>query len=118
MWESRKWLKTQLESYKETCEKLNRKIEQYEKRISDLRNELSQKDYELKEAKQKIQELECLKRYWNVASIDVLKASEEEARQLGNFLAIMGYKGTLVKERSNFDTSYVAYHKKETLEIR
>ena len=118
MWQSRKWLKIQFENYKETCEKLNYKIEQYEKRISDLRNELSEKDYELKEAKQKIQELECLKRYWNVTSIDVLRASEEEARQLGNFLAIMGYKGTLVKERSNFDTSYVTYHKKETLEIR
>ena len=118
MWQSRKWLKTQLESYRKEYNRLIEENNRYRREIVDLKVKLSQESPELKEAKQKIRELECLKRYWNITSIDVLKTSEEEARQLGNFLAIMGYKGTLVKERSNFDTSYVAYHKKETLEIR
>ena len=118
MWQSRKWLKTQLESYRKEYNRLIEENNRCRREITDLKYKLSQESPELKEARQKIQELECLKRYWNVTSIDALKASEEEARQLGNFLAIMGYKGTLVKERSNFDTSYVAYHKKETLEIR
>ena len=118
MWQSRKWLKTQLESYKKEFIKLVDINNQYRREIVDLKHKLSQESLELKETKQKIQELECLQRYWNVTSIDALKASREEAKQLGNFLAIMGYKGTLVKETSDYDTFYVDYHKKETLEIR
>ena len=118
MWQSRKWLKTQLESYRKEYNRLIEENNRYRREIVDLKVKLSQESPELKEARQKIQELECLKRYWNVTSIDVLKASREEAKQLGNFLAIMGYKGTLVKETSDYDTFYVDYHKKETLEIR
>lgn len=117
MWQSRRWLKTQLEIYKETYERLINEAKQYEKEIANLNQTLVQEASELKEAKQKIQELECLKRYWNITSIDILKASKEEAKQLGNFLAIMGYKGTLVKETKDYDLRDINYRSKETLEV-
>ena len=118
MWESRKWLKTQLESYRKEYNRLIDENNRCRREITDLKYKLSQESPKLTEARQKIQELEGLKRYWNVTSIDALKSSREEAKQLGNFLAIMGYKGTLVKETSDYDTFYIDYHKKETLEIR
>ena len=118
MWQSRKWLKTQLESYRKEYNRLIEEKNQYRREIADLKVKLSQESPELKEARQKIRELEYLKRYWNITSIDVLKASKEEAKRLGNFLAIMGYKGTLVKETKDYDFCYIDYCNKETLDIR
>lgn len=117
MWHSRKWLKTQLESYRKEYIRLIEESNRYRREIADLKNKLLQESPELREAKRKIQELEYLKRYWKVTSMDILKASTEEAKQLGNFLALMGYKGTLVREKHDYNTFYVDYCAKEILKI-